>query len=38
MGPGRKEEYRVYVTFLTAFTKDFAITFAMPPYQDMVAT
>jgi hypothetical protein len=38
MGPRQKEEYHVYVTFLTALTKDFAMTVAMPPYEDMVAT
>jgi hypothetical protein len=35
--PGRREEYQVCVTFLTAMTKDFAMITMLPPYEDMVA-
>ena len=36
--PGRREEYQVCATFLTARTKDFAMTAVLPPYEDMVAS
>jgi hypothetical protein len=36
--PGRREEYQVCATFLTAMTKDFAMTAVLPPYEDMVAS
>jgi hypothetical protein len=36
--PGRREEYQVCVTFLTAMTKDFTMTAVLPPYEDMVAS
>jgi hypothetical protein len=36
--PGRREEYHVWATFLTAMTKDLAMTAALPPYEDMVAS
>jgi hypothetical protein len=36
--PGRREEYHVCATFLTAMTKDFAMTAVLPPYEDMVAS
>jgi hypothetical protein len=36
--PGRREEYQVCATFLTAMTKDFAMTAVLPPYDDMVAS
>jgi hypothetical protein len=36
--PGRREEYQVCATFLTATTKDFAMTAVLPPYEDMVAS
>jgi hypothetical protein len=36
--PGRGEEYQVYLIFLTAMTKDFAMTAVLPPYEDMVAS
>jgi hypothetical protein len=29
--PGRREEYQVCATFLTAMTKDFAMTAVLPP-------
>jgi hypothetical protein len=35
---GRREEYKVCVTFLNAMTKDFAMTAVLPPYEDMVAS
>jgi hypothetical protein len=35
--PGRREEYQVCATFLTAMTKDFTMTAVLPPYEDMVA-
>jgi hypothetical protein len=36
--PCRREEYQVCATFLTAMTKDFAMTAVLPPYEDMVAS
>jgi hypothetical protein len=36
--PGRREEYHVWATFRTAMTKDFAMTVALPPYEDIVAS
>jgi hypothetical protein len=36
--PGRREEYHVWATFLTAMTKDLAMTAALPPYEDIVAS
>jgi hypothetical protein len=36
--PGRREEYHVCATFLTAMTKDLAMTAALPPYEDIVAS
>jgi hypothetical protein len=36
--PGRREEYQVCMTLLTAMTKDFAMTAVLPPYEDMVAS
>jgi hypothetical protein len=36
--PGRREEYQVCATLLTAMTKDFAMTGVWPPYEDMVAS
>jgi hypothetical protein len=36
--PGRREEYQVCATFLTAMTKDFTMTAVLPPYEDMVAS
>jgi hypothetical protein len=36
--PGQREEYQVCATFLTAMTKDFAMTALLPPYEDMVAS
>jgi hypothetical protein len=36
--PGRKEEYHVWATLLTAMTNDFAMTALLPPYEDMVAS
>jgi hypothetical protein len=35
---GRKEEYQVCTTFLTAMTKDFTMTVVLPPYEDIVAS
>jgi hypothetical protein len=35
--PGRMEEYHVWATFWTAMMKDFAITAALPLYEDIVA-
>jgi hypothetical protein len=35
---GQREEYQVCATFLTAMTKDFAMTAVLPPYEDMVAS
>jgi hypothetical protein len=35
--PGQSDEYQVRATFLTAMTKDFAVTVELPPYEDMVA-
>jgi hypothetical protein len=32
--PSRKEEYQVCATFLTAMTKDFAMTAVLPPYDE----
>jgi hypothetical protein len=34
---GRREEYRVRVTFFTAMTNDFAMTAELPPYEDIIA-
>jgi hypothetical protein len=36
--PGRREEYHVWATFLTAMMKDLAMIAALPPYEDMVAS
>jgi hypothetical protein len=36
--PSWREEYQVCVTFRTAITKDFAMTAALPPYEDIVAS
>jgi hypothetical protein len=36
--PSRREEYHVWATLLTAMTKDFAMTTALPPYEDIVAS
>jgi hypothetical protein len=36
--PGRKEEYHVWGTLRTAMTKGFAMTAALPPYEDIVAS
>jgi hypothetical protein len=36
--PGRREEYQVWATLLTAITKDFAMIVALPPYEDIVAS
>jgi hypothetical protein len=36
--PSRKEEYHVWATLLTAMMKDFAMTAALPPYEDIVAS
>jgi hypothetical protein len=36
--PGRREEYHVWATLRTAMTKDFAMTAALPPYEDIVAS
>jgi hypothetical protein len=38
MVPGRREEYYVWATFRTAMTKDLAMTAALPPYEDIVAS
>jgi hypothetical protein len=35
---GRREEYQVCATLLSAMTKDFAMTAVLPPYEDMVAS
>jgi hypothetical protein len=35
---GRREEYHVWATLLTAMTKDFAMTAVLPPYEDIVAS
>jgi hypothetical protein len=35
---GRRDEYQVWATLLTAMTKDFGITAKFPPYEDMVAS
>jgi hypothetical protein len=35
---GRREEYHVWATFRTAMTKDFVMTVALPPYEDIVAS
>jgi hypothetical protein len=35
---GRREEYQVWATLRTAMTKDFAMTAALPPYEDIVAS
>ena len=34
----RREEYHVWSTLRTAMTKDFAMTAALPPYEDKVAS
>jgi hypothetical protein len=34
--PGRREEYHVWATLRTAMTNDFAMTAALPPYEDIV--
>jgi hypothetical protein len=36
--PGRREEYQVWATLHTAMKKDFAMTAALPPYEDIVAS
>jgi hypothetical protein len=36
--PGRREEYHVWATLLTAMTKDFAMTAVLPSYEDIVAS
>jgi hypothetical protein len=36
--PSRREEYHVWATFQTAMTKDLAMTAALPPYEDIVAS
>jgi hypothetical protein len=36
--PGRREEYQVCATLLTAMMKDFTMTAVLPPYEDMVAS
>jgi hypothetical protein len=36
--PGRWEEYHIWAMLLTAMTKDFAMTAALPPYKDIVAS
>jgi hypothetical protein len=36
--PGRREEYHVLATLQTAMTKDLAMTAALPPYEDIVAS
>jgi hypothetical protein len=36
--PGRREEYHVWATLRTAMTKDLAMTAALPPYEDIVAS
>jgi hypothetical protein len=36
--PGRREEYHVWATFRTTMMKDFAMTAALPPYEDIVAS
>jgi hypothetical protein len=36
--PGRREEYQVWATLLTAMTKDFSMTAVFPPYEDIVAS
>jgi hypothetical protein len=36
--PGRREEYHVWATLLTAMTKDFAMMAMLPPYEDIVAS
>jgi hypothetical protein len=38
MVPGQREEYHVWATFRTAMTKDLAMTAALPPYEDIVAS
>jgi hypothetical protein len=38
MVPGRREEYHVWATFRTAMMKDLAMTPALPPYEDIVAS
>jgi hypothetical protein len=38
MVPGRREEYHVWATFRTAMMKDLAMTAALPPYEDIVAS
>jgi hypothetical protein len=36
--PSCREEYQVWATFQKAMTKDFAMTVALPPYEDIVAS
>jgi hypothetical protein len=36
--PGRREEYHVWATLLADMTKDFAMTVALPPYENIVAS
>jgi hypothetical protein len=36
--PGRREDYHVWATLQTAMTEDFAMTVALPPYEDIVAS
>jgi hypothetical protein len=36
--PGRREGYHVWATFQTTMMKDFTITSALPPYEDIVAS
>jgi hypothetical protein len=36
--PGRREEYQVCATLLTAMIKDFSMTAVLPPYEDMLAS
>jgi hypothetical protein len=38
MVPDRREEYHVWATFRTAMKKDLAMTAALPPYEDIVAS
>jgi hypothetical protein len=35
---GQREEYHVWATLQTAMMKDFAMTAALPPYEDIVAS
>jgi hypothetical protein len=36
--PSQREEYHVWATLWTAMTKDFAMTAALPPYEDIGAS